>query len=183
MDIKFKLNEKTKVSVHCKYECGWRVYASQILGELTFQIKTMVPTCTCGRTFKHSQDVFANLSINQVYKTKRKAKEFILGDERLQYGKLRDYAEMIRVTDVGSKVILQTEITKPNIQPMFKRIYVRNNSQKVEFMGVGRDGLRVETSDAMFSTEDSMQSKDKDKDKDKGNGNGRGKGKGKVFGK
>ena len=48
VDIKFKLNEKTKVSVHCKYECGWRVYASQIAGELTFQIKTMVPTCTCG---------------------------------------------------------------------------------------------------------------------------------------
>ena len=54
VDIKFKLNEKTKVYVHCKYECGWRVYASQIAGELTFQIKTMVPTCTCGRTFKHS---------------------------------------------------------------------------------------------------------------------------------
>ena len=55
VDIKFKLNEKTKVSVHCKYDCGWRVYASQITGELTFQIKTVVPTCTCGRTFKHNQ--------------------------------------------------------------------------------------------------------------------------------
>ena len=96
----------------------------------------MVPTCTCGRTFKHSQvtsthvarkylddfsknpdwavfgvkhrvmqDVFVDLSINQVYKTKRKAREFILGDERLQYEKLKDYVEMIRVTDVGSKVI------------------------------------------------------------------------------
>ena len=51
-----------------------------------------------------------------MYRAKRKAREFILGDERLQYGKLRDYAEMIRVTDVGSKVILQTEITKPNTQ-------------------------------------------------------------------
>ena len=28
VDIKFKLNEKIKVSVHCKYECGLRVYAS-----------------------------------------------------------------------------------------------------------------------------------------------------------
>ena len=36
VDIKFKFNEKTKVSVHCKYKCGWRVYASQIAGELTF---------------------------------------------------------------------------------------------------------------------------------------------------
>jgi len=88
----------------------------------------MVPICTCGRTFKHSQvtstyvarkylddfnknldwaifglkhqvmqDVSVDLSINQLYRAKRKAKEFILGDKRLQYGKLRDYAEMIRL--------------------------------------------------------------------------------------
>ena len=54
MNIKFKLNEKTNIFVHCKYECGWRVYASQISGELTFQIMTMVLTCTCRRTFNHS---------------------------------------------------------------------------------------------------------------------------------
>ena len=54
VNIKFKLNEKTKVFVHYKYECGWMVYASQISGELIFQIKIMVPTCTYGRTFKHS---------------------------------------------------------------------------------------------------------------------------------
>ena len=139
----------------------------------------MVPTCTCGRTFKHSQvtsthvarkylddfsknpdwavsgvkhrvmqDVFVDLSINQVYKTKRKAREFILGDERLQYEKLKDYVEMIRVTDVGSKVILQTGITKPNTQPKFKRIYVRYNAQKVGFLGgcrplVGLNGCHL----------------------------------------
>ncbi|XP_050280545.1 uncharacterized protein LOC126721538 [Quercus robur] len=137
-----------------------------IIGELTFQIKTMVPTCTYGRTFKHSQvtstyvarkylddfnknpnwavssvkcqvmhDMYVDLSINQVYRAKRKAREFILGDERLQYGKFRDYAEMIRVTDVGSKVILQTEITEPNTQLKFKRMYVRYNAQKVGFLG------------------------------------------------
>ena len=74
----------------------------------------MVPTYTCGRTFKHSQvistyvarkylddfnknldwavsgekyrvmqDVYVDLSINQVYRAKRKVREFILGDERL----------------------------------------------------------------------------------------------------
>ena len=44
---------------------------------------------------------------------------------------------MIRVTDVGSKVILHTEITEPNTQLMFKRIYVRYNAQKVGFLGGG----------------------------------------------
>ena len=61
-DIKFKLNEKTNIFVHCKYECGWRVYASQISGELTFQIKTMVPTCTYRRTFKYSQLTFTYMA-------------------------------------------------------------------------------------------------------------------------
>ena len=89
-----------------------------------------------------------DLSINQVYRAKRKAREFILGDERLQYGKLRDYVEMISVTDVGSKVILQTEITEPNTQPKFKRMYVRYNVQKVGFLGgckplVGLDGCHL----------------------------------------
>ena len=78
-----------------------------------------------------------DLSISQVYKAKRKAREFILGDERLQYKKLIDYAEMIRVTDMGIKVILQTEITERNTQLKFKRMYVRYNAQKVGFLGGG----------------------------------------------
>ena len=27
VDIKFKLNEKIKISTHCKNDCGWRLYA------------------------------------------------------------------------------------------------------------------------------------------------------------
>ena len=30
IDIKFKLNEKTKIYVHCKNDCGWRLYASVV---------------------------------------------------------------------------------------------------------------------------------------------------------
>ena len=63
------------------------------------------------------QDVSIDLSINRVYRAKRKAREFILGDERLQYGKLKDYVEMIRVIDVGSKVILQIRITNITLNP------------------------------------------------------------------
>ena len=55
VDIKFKLNEKKKISVYCINECGLRCYASQLSGELTFQIKTFNPKCTCPRSFKHSQ--------------------------------------------------------------------------------------------------------------------------------
>ena len=55
VNIKFKLNEKKKISVYCINECGWRCYASQLSGELTFQIKTFNLECTCPRSFKHSQ--------------------------------------------------------------------------------------------------------------------------------
>ena len=55
VDIKFKLNEKKKILVYCINKCGWRCYASQLPGELTFQIKTFNPECTCPRSFKHSQ--------------------------------------------------------------------------------------------------------------------------------
>ena len=55
VDMKFKLIERTKISVHCKNGCGWRCYASQISGELTFQIKTLINYCTCPKSFKNSQ--------------------------------------------------------------------------------------------------------------------------------
>ena len=54
IDIKFNLNERTKISVHRKNRCGWRCYASQISGELTFQIKTLIDNCTCPKSFKNS---------------------------------------------------------------------------------------------------------------------------------
>ena len=121
--IKFKLNERTKILVHCKHKCGWRCYASQISGKLTFQIKTLTDECTCPKSFKNSQAISAyvakrfiedfsknpnwevsgvhnhlmqnlsiDLSVNQVYwsKGKAKAKNLINGDEQLQYGVLRD---------------------------------------------------------------------------------------------
>ena len=55
VDIKFQLNERTKISVHCKNECGWRCYASLISGELAFQRKTLTANCTCPKSFKNNQ--------------------------------------------------------------------------------------------------------------------------------
>ena len=60
------------------------------------------------------QNISVNLIVNQVYRSKRKAKDLINGDEQLQYGFLRDYAQMITTTDVGSRVILHIEIDDEN---------------------------------------------------------------------
>ena len=83
-----------------------------------------------------------------MYRSKRKAKELINGDEQLQYGVLRDYAQMINIVDNGSRVILQTEMADETSQPKFKRMYVRFNAQKVGFLGgcrpfIGLDGCHI----------------------------------------
>ena len=66
----------------------------------------------------------------------------------MQYGKLKDYAEMIRLNDVRSRVILETEMKNENSQPKFKRMYIRYNAQKVSFLGgcrpiIGLDGCHL----------------------------------------
>ena len=83
-----------------------------------------------------------------MYRSRKAARGLITGNEKAQYGILRDYAEMIRRTDVGSKVILQTEIENENAKPKFKRMYIRYNAQKVGFLGgcrpfVGLDGCHL----------------------------------------
>ena len=179
VDIKFKLNEKKKISVYCINECGWRYYASQLSRELTFQIKTFNSECTYLRSFKHNQVTASyvakkfmqefdknpnwkvasvqhhvnqalevDISYGQVYRAKRKATNLITRVEQLQYGKLKDYAEMIRLTDKGSGVILQTKMEDENAQPKFKRMYIRYNAQKVGFLGgcrpiIGLDGCHL----------------------------------------
>ena len=42
---------------------------------------------------------------------------------------------MIRRTNIGSKVILQMEMENENVEPKFKRMYIRYNAQKVGFLG------------------------------------------------
>ena len=66
----------------------------------------------------------------------------------MHYGKLRDYAEMIRLNDVRSRVILQTKMENENSQPKFRRMYIRYNAQKVGFLRgcrpiIGLDGCHL----------------------------------------
>ena len=94
------------------------------------------------------QNLSVDLSVNQVYRSKRKAKDFINEDEQLQYGVLRDYAQMISTVDKGSRVILQTKMADETSQPKFKRMYVRFNTPKVGFLVgcrpfIGLDGCQI----------------------------------------
>ena len=76
------------------------------------------------------QQISVDLSLCQMDRSRKAARGLITGNEEQQYSLLRDYAKMIRRTDVGSKVILQTEIEDEKAQPNFKRMYIRYNAQK-----------------------------------------------------
>ena len=69
IDVKWKLNEKKKISIHCKNNCGWRIYTSMVTGECTFEIKTLYPECTCPLTFKNGQ-------VTSAYVAKRYFEDF-----------------------------------------------------------------------------------------------------------
>jgi hypothetical protein len=69
---------------------------------------------------------------------KRKAREMLEGDEKLQYAALWDYATMIRKTNMGSKVYIKCDCSEDGGQPKFLRMYVRYHTQKVGFL----DGCR-----------------------------------------
>ena len=79
-----------------------------------------------------------------MYRSRKAVKGLITGNEEAQYGLLRDYAEMILRTDVGSKVILQTKMENENAEPKFKRMYIRYNVQKVDFLGGCRPFVMLE---------------------------------------
>ena len=51
---------------------------------------------------------------------------------------------MILKTDVGNRVILQTEMANENAEPNFKRMYIRYNVQKVGFLGGCRPFVRLD---------------------------------------
>nr|XP_023898952.1 uncharacterized protein LOC112010817 [Quercus suber] len=110
---------------------------------------------------------------------KRKATDLITGDEQLQYGKLRDYAEMIRLNDKGSKflddignpkqlnLVFITDRQKgliPAIETLFPtcehRYYVKHiyNNFKVDHKGLElKDTLATPTSSFMYEVDNGRE--------------------------
>ena len=52
-DIKYLKNENKRITALCKYDCGFRIHASPMQGEKTFQIKTFKPKHECGMRFQN----------------------------------------------------------------------------------------------------------------------------------
>ncbi|KAI5314220.1 hypothetical protein L3X38_043396 [Prunus dulcis] len=49
-------NDKFRLSVKCKEDCKWRLYASLMQGENTYQIKSYTPKHSCSKGF-HNKNI------------------------------------------------------------------------------------------------------------------------------
>nr|XP_023896573.1 uncharacterized protein LOC112008477 [Quercus suber] len=140
IDVKWKLNEKKKIYVHFTSAYVAKMYFEDFGKNSNWEVSGV----------KHHvmQKISIDLSISQVYRSRNATRGLITGNEEAQYGLFRDYAEMILRTDVGSRVILQTEMENENAKPKFKMMYIRYNAQKVRFLSgckpfVGLDGCHL----------------------------------------
>ena len=118
-DLKFIRNENARITAACKRGWGFRIHASPMQGERTFQIKSLQLVHNCGRSYDNHlvtskylsdkylvklrdnpdwkrlamqkevrRELLVDVSSNQIYRVKRKAKQTIEGDHGKQYARL-----------------------------------------------------------------------------------------------
>ncbi|XP_058217368.1 uncharacterized protein LOC131328440 [Rhododendron vialii] len=79
-----------------------------------------------------------NVSETKVYRAKRKALELIQGDHRVQYVRLWDYCEIVRIQNPGSTAKLKVDRPLPNEGPVFKRMFISYVAQLRGFLAACR---------------------------------------------
>ncbi|XP_027169607.1 uncharacterized protein LOC113769350 [Coffea eugenioides] len=158
-------NERSRVTAICNAEgCQWRIHASPVADNITFQIKSYQSQHTCvmdkhcaeatsdwmakklvGVMRDHpnmtSKGVEAELrkygvkpSKMQIFRAKNKALNEIEGTHAESYSKLPSYAELLRNNNPNS--ICKIHYDRPNllIEPKFLRIFISFRAQKLGFL-------------------------------------------------
>lgn len=135
--MKWVRNENKRITALWKQECGFRIHASPMQNESIFQIKSLKPFHSCGRTYDNHlvtskylsqkyierlrnspnmeiamqkdihRELMVDVSKSQVYRAKRKAKETIEGDLRKQYARLWDYYETVKQHNPNSCLVIK----------------------------------------------------------------------------
>ncbi|XP_060202807.1 uncharacterized protein LOC132631225 [Lycium barbarum] len=73
---------------------------------------------------KIHEEMNVEISVSQVYRVKRIAKEMIEGHYKEQYAKLEDYCAELKKKNPGSTVLLETIPNEEDGKPIFERIYI-----------------------------------------------------------
>ncbi|CAN1292105.1 hypothetical protein LINPERPRIM_LOCUS21419 [Linum perenne] len=91
------------------------------------------------------EDLHMNISVSKAWRIRRKAKEMVHGSEADQYGRLYDYCDEVRRSNVGSTIFVE-----PNDDGVFRRMYCCLGACKEGFLAgcrkvIGVDGCFLKT--------------------------------------
>ncbi|CAN1310506.1 hypothetical protein LINPERPRIM_LOCUS28093 [Linum perenne] len=91
------------------------------------------------------EDLHMNISVSKAWRIRRKAKEMGRGSEADQYGRLYDYCDEVRRSNVGSTIFVE-----PNDDGVFRRMYCCLGACKEGFLAgcrkvIGVDGCFLKT--------------------------------------
>nr|XP_045086430.1 uncharacterized protein LOC109771369 [Aegilops tauschii subsp. strangulata] len=107
---------------------------------------TPVQTIISNLKQKHGIEV----SIHMAYRARKLAKNVVLGDQKAQYHRIRDYLEAVLETNPGSRCIVTTKHLKlhPSKNPRFHGLFICLNACKEGFLNgcrpfIGVDGCFI----------------------------------------
>lgn len=130
-------------SLQPKHVCG-RKYKNSIVNSTwianklidKFRIQPNMPLTVLQHEVKEKWRV--DVTESMMYRARRKAGKKVYGKLEAQYGRLWDYCEMLRRTNIGTRVFMKVERHNLGLPPKFQRIYVSLSAMKKGFL----DGCR-----------------------------------------
>ncbi|XP_028103349.1 uncharacterized protein LOC114302516 [Camellia sinensis] len=158
-DLKWVRNENKRITAMCKQECGFRIHASLMQNESTFQVKSLQPVHSCGRTYDNHLVTLRYLSQKYLERLKNSPnidilamqkdihRELMVDVSKSQVCKAKRKAKETIEVDLRKhylvikldKPIVEEDVDqveRPNrqLRPILKRLYVKLDTQKQGFL-------------------------------------------------
>ena len=99
-------------------------------------VRTDPTTCVDTLIENVKQDYGVEVPRSKAYKARQKAFSAVIGDQKAQYTRLRDYLQAILTTNPGSRCIVTTKqlVEHPSPNPRFHGLFICLNASKVGFL-------------------------------------------------
>ncbi|CAL9024565.1 unnamed protein product [Prunus brigantina] len=122
-ELIFMNNDRNKIRVVCEESCPFVIHASSVSGSTYLQVKTFNPTHTASSFAEQvHQDYGYRPSRATVYRARAMAVDIVEGSYSKQYGVLWDYCHELRTRNMGSTIIIKSEMEGD--RPRFHKIYI-----------------------------------------------------------
>ncbi|XP_059659227.1 uncharacterized protein LOC132306048 [Cornus florida] len=150
-DIRFKKNERKRVTAICVNGCGWRIHAS-LRGNGNFELSTIKPNdpdCPEAEINRQATSTYIAKKF-KVMRAKRKSLEIIEGHHEDQFSKIREYFALVMKINPGSVCKVKTKLEPDRMSTRLERVFFSLNTMWRGFMEgcghfIGLDGCFLKT--------------------------------------